>query len=75
MSSRLEKFGKPMEINLEKKVSNETDDFWEDCIDTLKLNEFENKKADNSLPSSNNPDEAPEDYITCIISFIYLIVN
>lgn len=64
-SSRLQKFVKPLENNIPiKKASSEMDDFWEDCIDTTKLNENENKKKDR--PNSNNSDENPEDYITCI---------
>lgn len=64
-SSRLEKFVKPMENSIQKKVSNEIDEFWEDCIDSPKIKEDANKKLNINSANSNNPEEVPEEYITC----------
>ena len=64
MSSRLEKFVKPLENkSSQKKVASDMDDFWDDCIDPTKLTENENKKNNNQ--QNTNRDENSDDYITC----------
>lgn len=71
-SSRLQKFVKPLEIKAQKKVSSDMDDFWEDCIGTPKLIENEIKRANtnnNNNSANKNPDEIPEEYITCKFFF------
>lgn len=58
-NTRLENFAlSTQNKSYQKKISSEMDDFWDDCIDLNKLNEPQSKKI-------NNPEELPEDYITC----------
>jgi len=68
----LENFVKPLDNkNLDKKVIDKIDNFWEDCIESPKLKESKKKLFSNS----NNADEDPEDYITCILKKIFLLIK
>jgi len=69
-TSFLEENSKSQENNFyQKKLTNEMDNFWDDCIDPLKLNDNEDKK-NNNVQKSNKTDEDPEDYITCKITLL-----
>ena len=73
MSTKQEKFTSPLENkSIKKKITADIDNFWEDCIELLKVNDSNNIIVSSEIAET---DDHPDDYITCKFISKFSLIN